>query len=190
MVVVGIAYVLVLSVGIVRHGFTEPIADPVLAVMELLTIASAVPVLGLFVALHATAGRASDVPARLSLGCALAFALATTGVHLFELTVGRRTGSRGFVWPSASYAIELLAWDLLLGVALILAARALRTDADARRVRIGLRVTGVLCLAGIIGPAVGDMRLQLVGVLGYAVLLPVVAWMLASWFRHTQGVHG
>jgi hypothetical protein len=40
----------------------------------------------------------------------------------------------------------------------------------------------VLCLLGTVGPVAGDMRLQLVGVAGYAVVLPVAAFLLARVF--------
>ena len=53
-----------------------------------------------------------------------------------------------------------------------------------RAVRRGLLVCGVLCLAGTVGPAVGNMRLQLVGVVGYAGVLPAVSLLLARLFAH------
>lgn len=181
--VVGITYAVVLALGMARYGLSDPITDPILAIMELLTIASALPLLALFVALHACAEPAGRHWATLALTFAAMFAFATIGVHLVELTVGRATGSHGLVWPSPTYAIELFAWDLLLGLALVLAAGALPADQASQRLRHWLRVTGALCLAGLIGPMVGNMRLQLVGVFGYAVLLPIVAWMLTGWFR-------
>lgn len=184
---VGIVYAVVLAVGMARHGLSEPIADPVLATMELLTIASALPLLALFVALHASAEPAGRLWSTLALCFAAMFAFATIGVHVVELTVGRAAGRHGLVWPSATYAIELFAWDLLLGLALVLAACALPADQASRRLRFWLRVTGALCLAGLVGPFAGDMRLQFVGVLGYAVLLPIVAWMLTGWFRAAAG---
>lgn len=182
-VAVGVTYAVVLAIGMVRHGLSEPIADPILAVMELLTIASALPLLSLFVALHACALPGARNWATLALCCAAMFAFSTIGVHFVELTSGRATGSHGLVWPSATYAIELLAWDLLLGLALVLSARALPDDPRSRRLGHWLSVTGALCLAGLIGPFVGDMRLQLIGVFGYAVLLPIVAWVSVGWFR-------
>lgn len=182
-VAVGVAYAAVLALGMWRHGLSEPIGDPILAVMELLTIASAVPILLLFVALHDVAAPATRRPAIVSVVAATLFALTTTGVHAFELTAGRAMGSRGLVWPSTSYAVELVAWDLLLGIALLAAAAALRAEESARSVRCGLHVTGWLCIVGLLGPAVGNMRLQLIGVFGYAVLLPLVAWLWGRWFR-------
>ena len=51
-----------------------------------------------------------------------------------------------------------------------------------RTIRRFLIVCGVLCFAGALGPALGNMRVQLIGVLGYAGLLPVVAFLLAWMF--------
>ena len=48
--------------------------------------------------------------------------------------------------------------------------------------RRGLLLCGALSLLGTIGPALGDMRLQRIGILGYAGLLPVVAFLLARRF--------
>lgn len=189
MVVLGVAYVVVLAVGFLRHGLAEPITDPILAVMELLTFASALPLLAVFVAVYAHADRGRRVWGVLALCFGAMFALATMAVHFVELTVGRQTGSHGLVWPSTTYAIELLAWDFCLGVALVLAAASIRADHSSRRVRHGLRITGIFCIGGLVGPAVGNMRLQLLGVFGYAVLLPVVAWMLMRWFRAEDKRH-
>ena len=41
---------------------------------------------------------------------------------------------------------------------------------------------GSLCVIGIVGPVVGNMRLQLIGVFGYAVLLPILAVLLMPFF--------
>jgi hypothetical protein len=40
---VGVAYVLVWVVAFARHGLSEPITDSILAVMEVLTLLSAIP---------------------------------------------------------------------------------------------------------------------------------------------------
>lgn len=43
---------------------------------------------------------------------------------------------------------------------------------------IGVAYSGALCVAGVLGPASGNMRLQWVGVFGYGGVLPVVCLML------------
>jgi hypothetical protein len=84
------------------------------------------------------------------------------------------------------YAAELLAWDVFLGLALMFAGPVFHGDGLERAARRGLLVCGTLCLAGAVGPAVGNMRLQLIGVLGYAVVLPVVSGLLMRLFAHRR----
>jgi hypothetical protein len=182
-VYVGVAYVIVLVIGMARHGLSEPIGDPILAIMEVLTILSALLLLALFVALHAASAPERKPWATLALVFVAMFSCATMGAHVVELTAGRALAKPGLVWPSVPYAVELFAWDFLLGAALLLAAQALLHAPGAQRLRAWLRVTGALCIIGLLGPLVGNMRIQLIGVAGYAVAVPVVAWMLAKWFQ-------
>ena len=189
-VAVGIVYVIVLAVGLIRFGLTRPIADPILAAMEVLTLLSAPAVLVSFAALREWAHAQSRVWGTVSLAFGTLFTGVTSAVHFAELTAARQVGAGGIRWPSSAYALELLAWDWFLGLALLTAAPIFRTDGDGedlgaerlsarRRLRRGFRVTGALCLAGTIGPLTGDMRLQRVGIVGYAVALPVVFYWLA-----------
>jgi hypothetical protein len=179
---IGVAYALVLGAGIAIHGLREPITDPVLAVMELLTILSSLPIVTLMAAVHERAAPGGRVYGVTALAFATAFAGATSAVHFTELTAVRQLGGGGIAWPSRAYAVELLAWDVFLGLALVFAALAFEDFGNDRAARRGLLVCGALCLAGTVGPVVGNMRLQLAGVLGYAVVLPVVAFRLARLF--------
>lgn len=182
---IGVAYVLTLCAGFARHGLHEPISDPVLAVMEVLTLLSAPAIILILIAIHERAA-----PERRAFGlAALAFGTLCAGttsvVHFTELTAGRQLGAGGIVWPSRLYAAELLAWDVFLGLALVFAAFVFTGDGPERAARRGLWVCGALCLAGAAGPAIGNMRVQLLGVLGYAGALPVVSFLLARLFaRH------
>jgi hypothetical protein len=179
---IGVAYAATLAVGFARHGLREPITDPVLAVMEVLTLLSAPVLVLLMVAVHDWAA-----PERKAYGiAAVAFATlcagTTSAVHFIELTAARQLGSGGIAWPSAAYAAELLAWDVFLGLALWCAAFAFERVGVERAARRGLRIAAALCLLGTVGPVMGNMRLQLVGVLGYAVVLPVTALLLRRVF--------
>ncbi len=181
--IVGVAYAGVLAVGMSTHGPTEPIGDPLLAIMETLTIASALPILFVMVALSAFATRKHRIAGVLTLTFAILFAGTTCMVHFLELTAGRQLGTTGMVWPSMAYAAELLAWDVWLGLALLGAAQILSDAPAARAAQRALGLAGLLCLLGTVGPLVGRMRWQLVGVVGYAVILPVAAFLLGRWFR-------
>jgi hypothetical protein len=103
-----------------------------------------------------------------------------------ELTAVRQSATARLTWPSTAYALELLAWDLFLGLSLLFAAPVFRAGKLEGAVRVGFYAAGTLCLVGILGPASGDMRLQFIAVAGYAGVLPAVCLLLALLFR----VHG
>jgi hypothetical protein len=97
---IGVVYVIVLGIGMARFGLERPIADPVLAVMEVLTLVSAP---ALLVAL-ATVYEAAAPPQKHWGTVALAFGILFTGltsaVHFIELTASRQMGTGSLVWPS------------------------------------------------------------------------------------------
>jgi hypothetical protein len=180
-VVIGITYAFALGAGFARHGLHEPIADPVLTVMEVLTLLSAIPLVTLMAAIYERAAPELKAHGLVALAFATLCAGTTSAVHFGELTAVRQLGGGGIVWPSRVYATELLAWDVFLGLALVFGALTFGGPRE-RAVRRGLLACGVLCLAGTVGPALGNMRLQLIGVLGYGGVLPVVAFLLARLF--------
>lgn len=182
--VVGISavYLVVLALGVTRAGLDTPITDPILAMMEVLTFVSAPPLVTLVAALHARARPARRLAGIVALAFTVLFAGVTSAVHFVGLTAGRQAGGGQLVWPSTAYALELLAWDVFLGLALLAAAATVEGPGRARTARRALLLAGALCLVGTIGPAVGDMRLQRIGVLGYAIVLPVAAWLLRQLF--------
>lgn len=180
---VGVAYGVTLIIGFTTRGLSAPIVDPLLAVMEVLTMIAAPLLVVVMAAIH---GRASD-DRRLAGAVAFAFMVLATGitsvVHFVELTAMRQLGSAGLVWPSPIYAAELLAWDVFVGLSLVSASLALEDSGEVRHVRRSLLLCGMLCLAGGVGPVVGSMRLQLVGVFGYGGVLPIVCLLVSRLFR-------
>jgi hypothetical protein len=183
MFLIGVAYFVTLAIGFAVHGFAEPIVDPILAVMEVLTLMSAPLIVVMIAAIHGYASDDRKIYGLIALAFAILFAGMTSAVHFMELTPLRQVGSAGIVWPSPVYAVELLAWNFFLGLALLFAAPVFDGRGPDRGVRGGLLIGGALCVAGTVGPAVGNMRLQLVGLVGYAIVLPVVCFMLARRFR-------
>ena len=180
---VGVAYGIALIIGFATRGLSAPIVDPLLAIMEVLTLIAALLLLVVMAAIHA---RASP-DRKLAGAVAFAFMMLATGttgvVHFVELTAMRQLGSASLVWPSPMYAAELLAWDVFLGLSLVFAALTFDNSGRERHVRRGILMCGTLCLLGVVGPAVGDMRLQLVGVFGYGGVLPVVCLLVSRLFR-------
>lgn len=186
---IGVAYIATLAIGFAAYGLTKPIVDPVLAIMEVLTLLSAPLMVIMMAAVHGYAPPGRKTYSLIALAFMILVAGTTSAVHFVELTALRQLGSSGIVWPSPAYAVELLAWNLFLGLSLLFAAQVFEGGGLERGVRRGLLISGSLCIAGVLGPAVGNMRLQLVGVLGYAGVLPVVFFMLFRLFRGDPRPH-
>ena len=181
--VVGVAYVVVVAFGIFEAGFDDPIVDPILAVMEALTLLSAPLIVAVMASIYETAARDRKIFGVMALVFAGIMAGLTSAVHFVALTSGRQTDFTVLEWPSTLYAVELLAWDIFLGLSLLCAAFVFVGSGIRAFARWSLIVAGTLSLLGAIGPIVGDMALQRIGILGYGVGLPVAALALSRFFH-------
>ncbi len=120
-------------------------------------------------------------------------AAVTGGIHFFRLVVERRLEPPSaaewapllsFRWPSVAFALDLLVWDLFLGLALLLTAPIFQGGGPAAAARRTLRLGGALCLVGFLGPATGDLRLQCIAIPGYAFVYPIAClWMTMAFGR-------
>ena len=180
---VGLVYLVVVAIGIAQAGLDEPIVDPTLAVMEALTLLSAPFVVVWLAAIQQAAPPERRVYGVVALAFGAIMAGLTSGVHFVALSAGRQTGFSALEWPSTLYAVELLAWDVFLGLALLFAAAVFSGPGRSAAARWALAITGVLCLAGAAGPLVGDMAVQRIGIVGYGLGLPVACVLVARWFR-------
>ncbi|TDT36534.1 hypothetical protein DES49_3098 [Halospina denitrificans] len=184
--VVGVAYVVVVAFGISQAGFDDPIVDPTLSVMEALTLLSAPLVVAVMASVYETANRDRKVFGVMALVFAGVMAGLTSAVHFVALTAGRQTDFAVLEWPSTLYAVELLAWDIFLGLSLLCAALVFVGSGIRTFARMSLLAAGTLSLLGAIGPLVGDMTLQRVGILGYGIGLPIAALVLSQFFRRNE----
>ena len=184
LLLVGIAYVVAVAFGVAQVGLSDPIVDPALAVMEIITLLAAPLVVILMAAVYGYAGPDRKPLALIALCFGVLMAGLTSSVHFVALSAGRQTGFSTLAWPSTLYAAELLAWDVFLGLSLLFAAPVFAGAGRPATARRLATVTGALCLAGAIGPIVGDMALQRIGILGYGILLPITCLAMARVFRH------
>lgn len=184
--IVGVAYVVVVAIGIFQAGSDDPIVDPTLAVMEALTLLSAPLIVAVMASIHETASRDRKVFGVMALVFSGIMAGLTSAVHFVALTSGRQTDFAVLEWPSTLYAVELLAWDVFLGLSLLCAALVLVGSGVRVLARWSLAVAGSLSLLGAIGPIVGDMALQRIGILGYGVGLPIAALILSRFFQRNE----
>jgi hypothetical protein len=189
------AYAGVLVAGLLSlPSPSQPIGDPLFAVLEILILLVMPCMVSLMVAVHAWAPAEMKVFGVLAVIFVSLAAVVTCGVHLVLLTVGRQAAFTGqpwasallsFTWPSVAYALDVLAWDGFFAVAAIAAAMAVGGTRRTAWIRALLLASGVLSLAGLSGVIAGDMRLRNVGIVGYAGVFPVAALLLALLFRRT-----
>ena len=187
---IGILYVATIILWLILQAAPrEPIPDPYLAVMEVLTIVSALALVGVVLALWCFADRAHHLPAIATLVFGTSGAVLTATIHFVQLTAVRQLWRAGhltdyrLVWPSSLFAAEYFVWDVLVGLTMTCASFVLAGARSAEHARGALLLSGVLCLVGVVGPFSGQIVLQNSAVLGYAVGLPLAAALTARVFR-------
>ena len=190
-----VVYAVVLVAGLVSlPSPQQPIGDPWFSIMEVLIILLMPVMVALMVAVHAWAPaetRVFSVTALVFMGL---LAGVTCSLHFVILTVGRHAAFAGFAgmprllsfeWPSVAYALDILAWDVFFALSVLFAAPVFSGSRLAASIRVLLMVSGVLALAGLSGVIVGDMRLRMIGVVGYSGVFPIAALLLAILFYRT-----
>ena len=190
-------YIFVGLIGVVaRPPSHDPLSqvDPYLAILEILMSLCALALLVMMAALYRCAPSNRKAHSLAALGFMVVFVTLTCSTHFAGLTLGRQlkpdlTSSLLLQqlsfehWPTLALALDLLAWDLFLGLALLFAATVFSGDNLAIAIRISMNAAGIFCVAGVLGPALGQMRLQYLGIVGYAVFLPLTSILLAKLFR-------
>lgn len=190
------AYVVVLAFGLFTlPSPAHPIQQPWFALMELLILAIAPTMVMLAVALHAwaPAERKSLVLVGVAFFCMCA--LVTCTVHFCVLALGRHPAFSGepwsslvfsFRWPSVVYALDILAWDVLFPIGTLFIAAGVRGSGLAGWARAALVFSALLAFAGLIGVPLANMQLRNIGIIGYAVLFPIAAALLAVMFHRAR----
>ncbi len=192
-VVLAVAYVAVLGAGFMANPTTkDPVKDPHLAIAEVLILIMAPVMLTLSAAIHYSVPPELQPYTLISMGWMVAAVATTSIVHLVELVVARRLRAEdfpaherifGFRWPSMLYAVDIAAWDVFFALAVLFAVPAFEGHGT---VQLGLVVAGVLSLAGLIGPAIGNIAWRSIGIFGYAVVFPATCIPLNSYFSQLQ----
>ncbi len=195
--VLELAYVGVFVVGFASIGdLSKPLPDPYLAVAEALILVMAPLLVILMLAIHDYAPQQAKPFTQVALGWMLAAAAFTTTVHFVELTVARHINPAtfpgyyrifDFKWPSLLYAVDIVAWDVFFGLALLFAIPAFARDAEPK-VRAGLLACGSLCLVGLVGPFANVLGLRAIGIVGYTILFAVTCLPLSRAFE-TRAAH-
>lgn len=192
----GIVYVVTLVLGLLSLESPQaPIGDPFFTLLELLILAMTPLMVISMVAVHAYAAPSDKAYSLTALAFMILLVSITSSVHFVILTVSRQIEAAGlpwgflffsFKWPSVAYALDILAWDLFFALSMLSAASVFRESKLERKVKVLMIISGVMSLAGLIGVPLGNMQIRMIGVLGYAVVSPVVFLLLGILFGHIQ----
>jgi hypothetical protein len=195
-----VAYLPTLVLGLFSlQSPQDPIGDPYFSILELLIVLIAPLMVVSMIAVHAYAPPEVKVYSLTALFFMVILAGITSGVHFVILTVSRQIEAAGlpwlplflsFKWPSVVYALDILAWDWFFALSMLFAAPVFKVGRLEKTLRILMIVSGVLSLAGLIGVPLADMQVRNIGIIGYAVVSPVVFLLLGIVFGRTQQVPG
>jgi hypothetical protein len=197
-VLLGLVYGITLILGLLSlQSPQQSIGGWYFTILELLILPIALSALVLMAAVHAWAAPEAKAYSLAALVFMSLLAGLTCSVHFVILTVGRQIASAdstratfflSFTWPSVAYALDILAWDVFFGLAMLFAAPVFGGSRLATSIRILMIASGGLALAGLSGVILGDMRLRMIGVVAYAGIFPVVALLLAILFFRTEAI--
>lgn len=195
-VVLSVLYLIPLTLGLLAlPSQDEPIGDPWFPMMEVLIIITMPFMLGLMVAVHAWAQPSTKVYGLLAVTFMGLSTVVTSSVHIVILSVIHRPEIAGqswvplvlsFRWLSVTYALDVLAWDVFFALAVLSAAPLVTGSRLARSIRVLLILSGILSLGGLSGVVFDQSNLRSIGIVGYAVVFPVAALLLAVLFHRTS----
>ena len=162
----------------------------IITVMEVLTIAAALLILWFMTELFASCGEKQKTQGLLALVFTAFMAVVTILNHFMYITVlgqmYRGTAMPSWLlldgWPSISKGLECVSWGLFLGLAMVFASGVLEAWRNLA-ISWTMRISGILTLAGLIGPVVGDMRYYMLSTIGYSVGFLILSIEMLMYFR-------
>ena len=190
-------YAAVLFAGLITLPTSEhPIQNPWFTAMELLILFIAPAMVAFTVALHSWVPQEKKQAATLSIVFMSSCAAITASVHFSVLTLSRHPLVSnmdwapfvfGFTWPSLSYALDILAWDIFFALSAFFCALSLRGNATARTAYWLLIAASATSFLGLAGVALESMRIRNIGIVGYVLLFPWAAILTANRLRSVTG---
>jgi hypothetical protein len=194
--IVLIAYAVTLVLGLLSlTSPLEPIRDPYFSIMEILIVVLAPVLVLVMVVVHTYAAPRMHLFSLTALAFMIVSASITSSVHFVILAVSRQVASAGFPWsslflsfewPSVTYALDILAWDVFFALSMLFAAPVFTGGRLEKTVRILMVVSGVLSLAGLIGVPLADMNIRNIGIIGYVGISLAVFPLLGILFWRTR----
>ena len=148
----------------------------IITVMEILTACAAYVIIQFMIVLYKGCGEDKKSQGMTALILSVCMAVITIMNHFIYITVLNQIYKEKSMpywllldgWPSISKGLECVAWGLFLGLAMLFASRVLE-DWESKVITLTMRISGILTLAGLVGPIIGDMKYYLLSTIGYSV---------------------
>ncbi len=189
---IGLVYAALLGAAAAVGSLALPPPEPIGSFAAVDTIATAVLLVVLVVAIDALTPLERRPFSRLSVVFTALFACVVTINRFVQLTIVRQSVAAGDVADlrrflpydprSAMFALEILGWGLFLGLAALCLVPALRGPGARAWIARLLGLYGVLGLACALG-LVLDSPLVVVGFVAWGGVLPLAAGLIAFSFR-------
>lgn len=186
--VLGLAYTIITILGLLSlKSPEEPIGNPYFTIMEILTILIAPLMTISMVAVHYYASRSYRVYSLVAILLMLIMTGITSSVHFIILTSNLHGQAVqmpdfffSFKWFSVAYALDILAWDWFFALSFLFASFVFKTGRIEKVVRVLMIISGSLSLAGLIGVPLDNMQIRNIGIIGYAIIAPVVFLLIGK----------
>jgi len=162
-------YILVTTVWILTENRN------ILIIMEILTVWAAIVIIQFMVELYSGSSKNRKSQSLIALILSTCMAAITITNHFIYITVlnqiysGKAMPSWMLLdgWPSISKGLECVSWGFFLGIAMLFASRALE-DLGNKVITWTMRISGILALAGLVGPITGNMNFYHLSTIGYS----------------------
>lgn len=162
----------------------------IITVMEVLTVWAALVIVRFMAELYKGSGGNRKSQGMLALILSVCMAVVTITNHFIYMTVlkqiynGRAMPSWLLLdgWPSVSKGLECVSWGFFLGLAMLFASGALEAW-GSKAITWTMRISGILTLAGLVGPVTGNMDYYLLSTIGYSVGFLIISIELIVYFK-------
>jgi hypothetical protein len=148
----------------------------IITVMEILTIWAAIVIVQFMAELYRGSSDKRKSQSLVALALTVGMATVTIMNHFVYLTVLNQIfGAESMPswllldgWPSVTKALECAAWAFFLGLAMLFNAGVLE-DIGSKVMVWTMRISGIMTLAGLVGPITGNMSYYILSTMGYSV---------------------
>ncbi len=185
----GIIYLIVTVFGFLTlNSPEEQIADPFFTIMEILILLIAPSTAISLIGIHFCSSQKDKIFSFISVFFMFLVVGISSCVHFAILTLGHQPEFNeiskmdiafSFKWPSEVYALDILAWDWFYAISLLFLAPVFKGEGLEKFIKILIILSGVLCLAGLIGIPLKNMQIRNIGIIGYGILGPFIFLLLA-----------